>query len=429
MMKHSQALVRRAVIATTAVALGLFAVVVNPQPAGATVQGDCIATINHITASQNFTSDNAIEVFEHSGVDVFMQMNSPVHRRLTYLSFGVGPSVLVGDETDPTSSTTTINVDQYATYGIGLYRVDATATSISGQTCRVSALVKVDGNPETTVAGGAATGAEVLALLGIAGAGVRAANPGEAGTGTGPGSGQDSSDDSSDDDLDDVALGLSMYGFCALATLPALLLTSAAMVGGGTPSGAPIRLRRIHWRPRFSIVGMASGVIGGLAAVVLLQQSGRLFPSYEILGRALVVGLLAGILIPSLTRLIAVRRANRRVAARERAINAAVTRSATPAAAPVTDAPSAAPPAAQPPVVAPPAPGAVPGSSPWVATHRSTAADSPLRVQPDAAAEPTSQLGGGTALRVLEESGPWSRVQSADGREGWVESSQLERMT
>ena len=92
--------------------------------------------------------------------------------------------MLVGDETDPASSTTTINVDQYATYGIGLYRVDATATSISGQSCRVSALVKVVGNPETTVAGGAATGAEVLALLGIAGAGVRAANPGEAGTGT-----------------------------------------------------------------------------------------------------------------------------------------------------------------------------------------------------------------------------------------------------
>ena len=185
MVKHSQALVRRAVIAATAVALGLFAVVVNPQPAGATVQGNCIATINHITGKQNTVRDNAIEVFEHSSVDVFMQMNAPVHRRLTYLSFGVGPSALVGDETDPASSTTAINVDRYATYGVGLYRVDATATSVTGQSCRVSALVKVDGNPETTVAGGAATGAEVLALLGIAGAGVRAANPGEAGTGTG----------------------------------------------------------------------------------------------------------------------------------------------------------------------------------------------------------------------------------------------------
>ncbi len=184
MVKHSQALVRRAVIATTAVALGAFAVVMTPQPAGATVSGGCIATINHITASQNFTSDNAIQVYQHDSVDVFMQMNAPVHRRLTYLSFGVGPSVVVGDETDPSSSTTTINVDQYATYGIGLYRVDETATSISGQSCRMSALVKVVGNPEATVAGGAATGAEVLALLGIAGAGVRAANPGEAGTGT-----------------------------------------------------------------------------------------------------------------------------------------------------------------------------------------------------------------------------------------------------
>ncbi len=312
MVKHSQALVRRALIATTAVALGLFAVVMTPQPAGATVQGGCIATINHITAGQDFTSDNAIEVYEHSSVDVFMQMNAPVHRRLTYLSFGVGPSALVGDETDPNSSTTTINVDQYASYGVGLYRVDETATSVTGQTCRMSALVKVDGNPETTVAGGAATGAEVLALLGIAGAGVRAANPGDAGTGT---DAPDNPDDPYDKGgmpkdplaadtpvqaMDRIEAGeLGMFGFCLLASLPALFLTSAAMVGGAAPGVGPVRLRRYHWRPRVSIIGMGSGVVGGLAAVVLLQQTGRLFPSYEILGRALVAGLVAGILIPS----------------------------------------------------------------------------------------------------------------------------------
>ena len=342
MVKHTQALVRRALIATTAVALGLFAVVMTPRPAGATVTGGCIATINHITAGQDFTSDNAIEVYEHSSVDVFMQMNAPVHRRLTYLSFGVGPSALVSDETDPNSSTTTINVDQYATYGVGLYKVDETATSVTGQTCRMSALVKVDGNPETTVAGGAATGAEVLGLLGIAGAGVRAANPGDAGTGTDT---PDNPDDPYDKggmpkdplaadtpaqamDRMEAGAGLGMFGFCLLASLPALFLTSAAMVGGAARDVGPVRLPRYHWRPRLSIVGMGSGVIGGLAAVVLLQQTGKLFPSYEILGRALVAGLVAGILIPSLTRVVAVRRANRRVAARERAINAALARQA-----------------------------------------------------------------------------------------------------
>jgi hypothetical protein len=424
MIKHSQALVRRAVIATTAIALGLFAVVLSAQPAGATVQGGCIATINHITASQAFTSDNAIEVFEHSSVDVFMQMNAPVHRRLTYLSFGVGPSALVGDETDPANSTTTINVDKYATYGVGLYRVDATATSVTGQSCRVSALVKVDGNPETTVAGGAATGAEVLALLGLAGAGVRGANPGEAGTGSG---------DEADQPLDeggmpknpleadtvgqaiDRTMQASAFGFCALAALPALLLTAAAMAGGAAPTGGPIRVQRVHWRPRFSVVGMGSGVVGGLAAVVLLQQTGRLFPSYEILGRALVAGLLAGILIPSLARVIAVRRANRRVAARELALNAAVRRSAAGAG------------ATTPPVAAPP-PGGAPAPT-WVGTHRVTQAGAPVRSDPSDAAGQTSELAAGTALRIVEERGSWARVQSADGREGWVNTGNLERMT
>lgn len=422
MGKRSRALVRHAVIAATAVALGLFMVLVSPQPAAATVQGGCIATINHINAGQDFTSDNAIQVYQNDSVDVFMQMNSPVHRRLTYLSFGVGPSALVGDETDPTSSTTTVNVDQYATYGIGLYRVDSTATSISGQTCRMSALVKVVGNPETSVAGAAATGAEVLALVGIAGAGVRAANPGEAGTGT----------DDPDDPYDkggfpkdpstantpiqamDRVEALSEFGFCALAALPALLLTTAAMAGGAAPTGAAVRLRRVHWRPRFSVVGMGSGVVGGLAGVVLLQQTGRLFPSWEILGRALVAGLLAGILIPSLARLIAVRRANRRVTSREAEINAALQRQAAAigTAAPVVAAPPAAP-----------------APATWVATHRVAGAGAPLRSEPSEAAGQTSELSAGTALRIVEERGAWANVQTADGVDGWTELARLERMT
>ncbi len=424
MFKHSQALVRRALIATTALTLGLFVLALSPQPAGATVQGDCIATINHVTASQDFTSDNAIEVFQHDSVDVFMQMNAPVHRRLTYLSFGFGPRALVGDETDPNGSTTTINVDKYATYGVGLYRVEVTATSVTGQSCRVNALVKVDGNPETTVAGGAATGAEVLALLGIAGAGVRAANPGDAGTGTDtPENPDDPWDkggmpkdpltaDTPVQAMDRMEAGMSIFGFCLLASLPALFLTSAAMVGGAAPGAGPVRLGRYHWRPRVSIIGMGSGVLGGLAAVVLLQQTGRLFPSYEILGRALVAGLVAGILIPSLTRVVAVRRANRRVAAREAAINAALRRQAAAQE-------SAAPPAAP----APPPPPA------WVATHRVGAGAAPLRSEPSGAAGQTSELSPGTAVRIVEERDTWVHVQTAGGADGWVEGAHLERMT
>ena len=414
--KHSRRVLRRAVIATGLVLLGLSAFLLGPQPASAEVSGNCLVTINHITLSRTFTSDNAIEVYEHSGVAVLMQMDSPIHRRLTYLSFGVGPSVLVGDETDPSSSSTEINVDKYATYGIGLYRVEASATSVSGQSCHATALVRVDGNPATTVAGGAATGLEVLSLLGIGGAALAGANPGEAGTGVNANPADDPYDstgmpkdpalaDTPLQAIDRMEAGMGMFGFCLLASVPALFLTSAAMAGGASPSGSPVRLRRYHWRPRFSVVGMGSGVVGGFAAVVLLQQTGKLFPTYDILGRALVVGLLAGILIPSATRLIAVRRANRRVLARELAVNRAMaTRTMA-----VAEAGATAPPT-------------------WVGTHRVVAGGAPWWSGPGATAA-AAEFSPGTTLSVLEERGTWSKVQTVDGTEGWVETARIERMT
>ncbi|MDQ6845965.1 MAG: SH3 domain-containing protein [Candidatus Dormibacteraeota bacterium] len=416
--KHRRRLLRRAVITISVVLLGMSVFLLSPQPTIAEVQGNCLATINHITASRAFTSNNAIEVYEHSSVAVFMQMDSPIHRRLTYLSFGLGPNLLVGDETDPSSSSTTIDVDKYATYGVGLYRVQSSATSASGQSCHVDALVRVDGNPLTTVTGGSAAGLEVLSLLGIGAAALGGANPGEAGTGVDtPNKADDpydeggmpkdpSSADTPLQAMDRMEAGMGMFGFCLLASLPALFLTSAAMVGGASPSGAPVRLPRYHWRPRFSVLGMGSGVVGGLAAVVLLQQTGKLFPSYEILGRALVVGLLVGILLPSLTRVIAVRRANRRVLARELGINRAL-------AARTTTAPAAAGTAAP----------------TWVGTHRALVGGAPWRSEPDPAVSSTSQFSPGTTLRVLQEGGGWSKVQAADGTEGWVETAHLERMT
>jgi hypothetical protein len=402
----------------------LFCLVLTPQSAAAAITqtgSGCTGAIDGQPVDQVFTSDNPIVVKEHTDISVTMTMSSPIHRRQIFVGFGVGPRALASDETDPTGATTTISVDKYATYGVGLYQVQVVANGARGDTCTIDALVRVEGNPLATVAGGAATGVEVLSLLGIGAAAFGGANPGEAGTGV--------SADPADDPLDSTGMpkdpwaantpvqaidrmeaGMGMFGFCALAALPALFLTSAAMAGGAAPTGAPIRLRRVHWRPRFSIVGMGSGVLGGLAAIVLLQQTGRLFPSYEILGRALVAGLLAGILIPSLTRLIAVRRANRRVAAREMAINAAVSQRA-----------AAAPVAAAPPAVAPP--------ETWVATHRVTYAGAPVRSEPSDAAGQTAELSAGTAVRIVEERGTWARVQSASGAEGWMNASFLERMT
>lgn len=71
----------------------------------------------------------------------------------------------------------------------------------------------------------------------------------------------------------------------------------------------------IRWKPLFSVVGMASGVLLGLSILVLLHQNGTLYPTRKSVIIAAVAGLLFGIVMPSLMRLRAVSKANKRLAA------------------------------------------------------------------------------------------------------------------
>ena len=140
-------LLRRVTTTMGLLLIGLFCVLLTPQPAAADISqsstAGCSATINGQSADRPLTTDNAIAVKEHTDVSVTMQMSSPVHRRQISLSFGVGPSALVSDETDPTGPTTTVSVDKYATYGVGLYSIRAVASSERGDTCTIGALIRV----------------------------------------------------------------------------------------------------------------------------------------------------------------------------------------------------------------------------------------------------------------------------------------------
>ena len=71
----------------------------------------------------------------------------------------------------------------------------------------------------------------------------------------------------------------------------------------------------IRWKPLFSVVGMASGVLLGLSILVLLHQNGTLYPTRKSVIIAAVAGLLLGIVMPSLMRLRAVNKANKRLGA------------------------------------------------------------------------------------------------------------------
>ncbi len=82
------------------------------------------------------------------------------------------------------------------------------------------------------------------------------------------------------------------------------------------PDGLPLPLR---WRPRVRIFGLISGAIGGLGAVVLVQQYGIAPLGRALTLQGLIGGAIAGIVVPSVVFAFVVRRYNRKLAeARER---------------------------------------------------------------------------------------------------------------
>lgn len=313
----------------------------------------CTGTINgtDVGPLSDTNSSDAVQVPEHTSVTVTMQSSQTILRRLIRVVFlgsfgdntldtatnGGGYGWVADDSTDVngTSWTKTIDVDQYARYGIGLYKVAANSSGPSGA-CVMDGFVRVAGNPFTTTAGEAGTAAGVIGLLGLAGAGVRAA--GESGGDDGPSGGDD--DGYYDDDVPFELGPPGAMRWCFLLTLPALLMTAGAMLGVGPPAGppggpvagppagpagapgprTPRQVHLVRWRPRLSILGMITGVLGATGFVVLLQQAGRVFPTATLVIIAWVAGLLvSGLVVPSLARLVAVGRINRRRAARLRA--------------------------------------------------------------------------------------------------------------
>ena len=72
--------------------------------------------------------------------------------------------------------------------------------------------------------------------------------------------------------------------------------------------------RRVRYRPRFSLLGLVSGVLGALGSLVFLQQAGKVYPTAAVGIITLVLGLVTGLVLPSIGRLVANRRVNRRLA-------------------------------------------------------------------------------------------------------------------
>jgi len=294
---------------------------------------------------------DAIEVKEHTAVPVTMQSAEGITHLRVQIEFAGFRWTVRDEPTSGTSWQNTVPVDDYAKYGVGLYKVIGQSMGPAG-TCSGSALVKVAGNPLTTVAGAAAAGITALGAVGLAVAGAASALGGQASVRMAEQAATGGTEGTPDlfKSKNVLQVDPSTMRFCLPFVLPALLLTGAAMAAGAGPppaAEAAVRLPRVGWRPRISVVGLIGGLLAGAGIVVLLQQYAVVYPTRAVAIEGLVGGLALGLIIPSLLRVFTIRRVNRAIARAERRLSQAPAQQSPPtteAAQPPDEAPRQQPP-------------------------------------------------------------------------------------
>jgi hypothetical protein len=183
-------------------------------------------------------------------------------------------------------SSSSVKVDKYFKYGVGLYQVDIKVSGPGGS-CSATAYVKLDGNPLSKPIGIAGA---VATMLGVAGAAAA-----ESGRGPSPKS-RDFTDqllDATDKDaadqaaqeaqdrsgqaLDDAEYVASAIFGCGFLDWGATIMLSALPVFGMGAGGAMLTKPTVVWSKKVRrkgrpILAFFSGVLLGLGAVVLLWQ-------------------------------------------------------------------------------------------------------------------------------------------------------------
>ena len=149
-------------------AAGAVAVVVSADGAAAEIEGGCQATVAGVDVAPLSSSDpdDAIEVGAKDVVEVAASSPNEITAYAVDMEFAGFSWEVATDEVDGNSWSDQVDVSDYATYGVGLYRVSA--ASAGDASCTGSVLVEVTGkSPLTTVAGIAAlvVGAGGVALV------------------------------------------------------------------------------------------------------------------------------------------------------------------------------------------------------------------------------------------------------------------------
>ena len=147
--------------------------------ASATIEGPCEATIagQDVVARDTFARSDAISVPKSGAVPVTMTADRPIERLKLEIEFA-GIRYAVREQPTTVNSTTgVVPVDEYSTYGIGLYKIVGTSTG-QGFSCEAAALVDVQGNPLETAGGAIGIAMVIVGGLGVLSFALRGGRPG-----------------------------------------------------------------------------------------------------------------------------------------------------------------------------------------------------------------------------------------------------------
>ncbi len=260
--------------------------------------GECTAYINGTDVSSYDTPDNALDVDIDDDITVSVVASASFASHKIDMAFTDFFSWTVSDETDDgteTSYMTTVDVADYASLGAGLYKVTATGVLVNGDECSTTAFINITGkNTLTTLIGIISF---ILAVFGVIGLILYTLL---------------------------ILLGIigspSMFSFL-LGTIPlAAVLTTVGMVTGGATSPSPEASQTtgsgdtsqtpstgrsksgegIRFRPKISILAIVCALLSAIGFVLLFQQMGVAYPTITVVVISLVLGLVAGILLPTL---------------------------------------------------------------------------------------------------------------------------------
>jgi hypothetical protein len=146
---------------------GLAALSLTATTATAGITGPCTASIAGTSVADRGTGATAepIVVDNDSSVPVVMGAQQPLSHVKFTMQFAWFSWTVKDKDVSTNSYSDTIPVKRYARYGVGLYKVEGEADG-TGLSCSGDALVEVDGNPFTSIAGIVGV---VITLLGAVG--------------------------------------------------------------------------------------------------------------------------------------------------------------------------------------------------------------------------------------------------------------------